>query len=206
MQKGRNHTACILTIHDDFFPWCQSRAVNIGNKSEEDFDYTCTVHLGRYCCVTEINRQITAPCLPNNSRFQRPFMWYFGTPGSTNVFVDWTRIVLNFYITLVLSGCILSPLRQEKKKGSQEFINVLRIYSSHRQREREREREREGGREAGARQCSYRPVYHVSFTHPQPNTSTPFPYTDTNHSTDLTKKQQISPRPQLGTFCRCVPL
>jgi hypothetical protein len=33
------------------------------------------------------------------------------------------------------------------KKGSQEFINVLRIYSSHRERG-------ERGTEAGARQCS----------------------------------------------------
>jgi len=76
---------------------------------------------------------------------------------------------------MVLSECILSPLPQEKKKGSQEFINVLRIYSSQRETDRERENEREREREAGARQCSYRPVYHVSFTHPQPNTSTPFP-------------------------------
>jgi len=53
---------------------------------------------------------------------------------------------------MVLSECILSPLPQEKKKGSQEFINVLRIYSSQRETDRERENERERERERGRRQ------------------------------------------------------
>jgi len=64
------------------------------------------------------------------------------------------------------------PCDRRRKRGRRSSLTFTGFTLAKRERERE-----EGGREAGARQFSYRPVYHVSFTHPQPNTSTPFPYT-----------------------------
>jgi hypothetical protein len=106
--------------------------------------------------------------------------------GSAGFCVGWTLVRAVFCTQYWRwATVILSPLQQETaKKGSQEFINVLGIYS------RQRERERQAPDSAPTGRCI---MCHSHNTTRQLHFLT-LPTQITNHSTNCAKKRNKFPR------------